>query len=96
MYKNYEIIKFLYKNQINICYIQFTIFKCFYCLQLDTIIDFIFIYILYIYINILIFIYIYIYIYIEYEIALGIRVYGESIIYIQFMQLKDSICNFGT
>ena len=28
------------KNEINICYIQVTIFKCLYCIQLDTIIDY--------------------------------------------------------
>ena len=36
MYKNYEIIKFFYKNSINICYIQFTIFKCLYTVNDNT------------------------------------------------------------
>ena len=51
MYKNYEIIKCLHKNWINICYIQFAVFKCLYCIQLDTIIDYIYIYIYVIYIS---------------------------------------------
>ena len=41
MYKNYETIKCLYKNQIKICHIQFTTVKCLYCVQLDTMVDYI-------------------------------------------------------
>ena len=67
MYKNYDIRKCLYKNQINNCYIQFTIFKWLHCIQLDTIIDYTYtnIYIIYIYIYMCVYLYIYIHIYMK-------------------------------
>ena len=50
-------------NLTSAIYMQFTIFECLYCIQLDTVIDYIYIY-LYIYIYIYIYLYIYMYIYI--------------------------------